>query len=61
MTPGLAFSPDGDRLVTAAPDGLARVWTLDLDELIEIAEQRATRGLSDDECRQYLHQADGCA
>ena len=61
LVTGIAFSPDGSRLATAAPDGLVRVWTLDLDELIHMAETRVTRGLSDDECRQYLHQPDGCA
>jgi WD40 repeat protein len=57
---GLAFSADGRRLVSAAPDGVVRVWTLDLDELIRIAEQEVTRELSDDECRQNLHREDGC-
>ncbi|HET9248826.1 MAG TPA: WD40 repeat domain-containing protein, partial [Actinomycetota bacterium] len=52
---GLAFSPDGTQVVSAAPDGVARVWALDLDELIEIAGRNVTRGLSDEECLQYLH------
>jgi WD40 repeat protein len=50
----VAFSPDGDRLVSVGV-GLARVWALDLDDLVDIAEGRVTRSLSDDECRQYLH------
>ena len=58
---GLDFSPDGKRLASAAPDGVVRVWALDLDELIAIAEDELTRGLTDDECRQYLHQPNGCA
>jgi hypothetical protein len=37
------------------------VWALDLDDLIPISREQATRGLTDDECRQYLHQVDGCA
>jgi WD40 repeat protein/class 3 adenylate cyclase len=61
LVSGLDYSPDGRRLVSAAPDGVVRVWTLDLDELIEIARDNVTRGLTDDECRQYLHQPDGCA
>jgi hypothetical protein len=34
-----------------------RVWALDLDELVEIAEDELTRGFTDEECRQYLHQS----
>jgi WD40 repeat protein len=48
------FGPDGNRLISAG-EGLARVWTLDLDELIDIAERRLTRSLTDAECHQYLH------
>jgi WD40 repeat protein/DNA-binding SARP family transcriptional activator len=51
-----AFSPDGSRLVSIDEGEEVRVWTLDLDELIEIAEGRLTRGLDDLECRRYLHQ-----
>ena len=50
---GLDFSPDGKRLVSAAPDRVVRVWALELDELIRIARQELTRGLTPDECRQY--------
>ncbi len=48
------FGPDGDRLVSTG-GGVARVWALDVDDLIGIAEDRLTRSLSDPECRQYLH------
>ena len=41
-------------------DGVVRVWALDLDELIAIAEDELTRPFTDDECRQYLHLEDGC-
>ena len=50
----VAFSPDGAKLVSAGPDGVARVWALDLDDLIAIARRRVTRGLTAAECRQYL-------
>lgn len=52
---GCLVQPDGERLVTAAPDGAVRVWTLVLDDLIAIAEEELTRGFTDDESRQYLH------
>lgn len=50
----VAFSPDGDKLVSTSA-GVARVWALDLDDLMDIAESRLTRSLTDDECQQYLH------
>jgi hypothetical protein len=33
-----------------------RVWALDLDDLIGIAEGELTRDLTEEECRQYLHE-----
>jgi WD40 repeat protein len=51
----VAFSHDGTRLASIGEDGVVRVWTLDLDELLRIAEHQVTRRLTDEECRQYLH------
>lgn len=51
----LRFSPDGSMLATQDDDGFGRVWALDLDDLIAIAATKLTRGLSEDECRHYLH------
>ncbi|MFO7622987.1 MAG: hypothetical protein R6V73_01450, partial [Anaerolineales bacterium] len=54
---GVAFSPDGAYLATAGADGTVRTFALRMDDLIALAKDRLTRGLTDDECRQYLHLA----
>jgi len=53
----VAFSPDGSKLASGPLDGTARVWALDLDDLIKIARRELTRELTEAECRQYLHGA----
>jgi WD40 repeat protein/energy-coupling factor transporter ATP-binding protein EcfA2 len=52
----VAFSPDGQHLAThSQAEGLVRVWTLDPDELMEIAAENITRELTPAECLEYLH------
>jgi len=52
---GVAFSPDGNQLATAGADGTIRVYTLRVEELIELAKSRLTRSLTAEECRKFLH------
>jgi WD40 repeat protein/DNA-binding XRE family transcriptional regulator len=52
---GVAFSPDGQRLVTAGADGTLRIYTLDLDRLVDLARERLMRTLTQEECRKFLH------
>ena len=40
---------------------MARVWTLDLDELLSIAESRLTRDLTEAECRQAVDVVNTCS
>ena len=56
LVSSVSFNPDGTRLATASVDGRVRVWALDTDSLVEIAEQRVTRTLTDAECLRYLDQ-----
>jgi WD40 repeat protein len=50
----IAFSADGSMLATTSP-GVARIWALDIDDLLEIARAKLTRSWTEDECRTYLH------
>ena len=50
-----AFSPDGRLFATASVDGTVALYLLPIDELRELARDRVTRTLTDEECREYLH------
>jgi len=52
------FSPDGRRLISGSRDLTARVFAIDTQDLIDIAESRVTRTLTDEECQRYLHVAE---
>ena len=52
---GVAFSPDGKRLITAGTDMTFRIYTLHIDELVDITLSRLTRSLTMEECQKYLH------
>ena len=56
---GLAFSPDGRFLVTSGWDGTVRFYLLDIEALVDLAQERVTRSLTIEECRQFLHM-DNC-
>ena len=54
---GVAFSPSNSdaHLVVSSADGVARVFLLNIDELLGLAQSRITRSLTTEECRKYLH------
>ena len=54
---GVDFSPDGRLLATASPDGTTAVHLLPIDEFRDLARERVTRGLTAQECREFLHLA----
>lgn len=55
----VTYSPDGSELATSENEGgPIRVWLLDVDQLLELARDRLTRGFTEQECGQY--QIDPC-
>ena len=48
------FHPTEPWLLVVSPPNEVRIYTLDIDELIAIAESRLTRDLTDAECQQYV-------
>ena len=51
----VAFSADGSRITAIYADGRILVQPIALEDAIEIAEARVTRGFTDEECQRYLH------
>jgi WD40 repeat protein len=51
----VAFSADGHMLASQAPGDAARVWALDIDDLLAAARRHVTRGFTDEECDRFLH------
>lgn len=49
------FPPDGEHLAVAGEDGAIRVYVLDIGALIDLARNRVTRAMTDEECVRYLH------
>ena len=49
----VAYSPDGKRIATTGDDGIAQIYTTDMDELLEIAKSRVTRQLTVEEKERY--------
>jgi WD40 repeat protein/DNA-binding SARP family transcriptional activator len=49
----LAFSQDGNRLVSASADGVVQVSMIDLDEIIQLAQQRVRRTFTPEELQRY--------
>lgn len=52
----MAFSPDGGRLAVLSADQMTRVYAVDLEDLLELARDRVTRSLTNEECRIFLQQ-----
>jgi WD40 repeat protein len=52
------FTPDGENLITWDQEGI-KVFTLNVDSLIQIARTRLARSWTLEECQKYLH-VDAC-
>jgi WD40 repeat protein len=48
------FTPDGEKLITWDWEGI-KIFALNLDDLLQIAQTRLTRTWTPDECLRYLH------
>ena len=48
------FSPDGTTVLTASFDGPVRIWPVEIDALLKIADARITRRLTPEEREHYV-------
>jgi WD40 repeat protein/transcriptional regulator with XRE-family HTH domain len=55
----LAFSPDGARLASTGRNAIARIYSLNIDDLVASAQAQVTRALTAEECQKFLHM-DAC-
>ncbi|MDX1377350.1 MAG: TIR domain-containing protein [Anaerolineales bacterium] len=53
-TRSVAFRPDGKRVLTASADNTSKEFTIDLDEILQIAQEYELRDLTEEECLRYL-------
>ncbi|MGI9624565.1 MAG: WD40 repeat domain-containing protein, partial [Acidimicrobiales bacterium] len=56
----IMFAPDGKTVVTAGADGTVRIHLVDVPALIELAESRATRQFTAQECDRFRLVSDRC-
>ena len=54
---GAVFNPMEGKsiLAVSSPDGVVRIFLLQIDELLALAQSRVTRPLTAGECQKYLH------
>ncbi len=57
---GAIFTGDGKHVITTSDDGAIREYTLDPNELTELAKSRLIRTWRQDECKKFLH-TDQCS
>ena len=57
--PAAAFHPTEPWLYATVGEGKIAIYTLDIDELMEMARSRLTRGFTEEECQLYLERSCG--